>query len=248
MVGRSKVGANTRGPPDLRRSRKRRRSGPPGPVARCCTSGAMGLAATKIQIGVSDMSVLGRFTALLFFFLFIYFPVQAQLDFRLLQPNTNLYDGFVKGQKEAQEAERRNLEIENIKLQNRQKQLELEQQLQAQRIKSEEASRRQESPKIDANKKGPQKADENPVFDEWLKAAAPRMGLYPDFEKVVFSGEVAITNDMVRLMTNSLLAADIAYYLGMHKYESMAISKMNLSQAASAIAQIETRLKASKLP
>lgn len=194
------------------------------------------------------MCVLRRFTELLFSALVFSLPTHAQIDWRLLQPNTGFVDGFLQGQRERQEAERRNLEIENIKLQNRQKQLELEQQQQAQRIKSEEASRRQEVPKLDSNRKDPQKAGENPVFDEWLKAAVPRMGLYPDFEKVVFSGDVAITNDMIRLMADSLLAADIAYYLGMHKYESMAISKMNLSQAARAIAQIETRLKASKLP
>jgi hypothetical protein len=180
--------------------------------------------------------------------LVICFPVAAQLDWRLLQPKTGFVDGLLQGQRERQETDRRNLEIENIKLQNRQKQLELEQQLQAQKRKNEEASRTTEVPQIDSNKKGPQKTDENPAFDEWLKAAVPRMGLYPDFEKVVFSSDVAITNDMIRLMAGSPLAADIAYYFGMHKYESMAVSKMNLWQAARAIEQIETRLKVSKLP
>ena len=165
-----------------------------------------------------------RFTAIVFSLLVVYFPVHAQIDWRLLQPNTGFFDGFRQGERERQEAERRNLEIENIRLQNQQKQLELERQLQSQRIKIEEASRKQAMQQVDANKAEPQKAGENPIFEEWLKAAAPRMGLYPDFEKVVFSGDIAITNDMIRLMADSLLAADIAYYLGTHKYESMAIT------------------------
>jgi hypothetical protein len=88
----------------------------------------------------------------------------------------------------------------------------------------------------------------DPIIDEWLKAAAPRMGLYPDFEKVVFAPDVSITTDMIRLMTPSSLAADIAYYLGTHKIESLAISKMTLVEAARSIDRIEAKLKASKLP
>lgn len=88
----------------------------------------------------------------------------------------------------------------------------------------------------------------DPVIDEWLKAAASRMGLYPDFEKVVFASDVPITTDMIRLMTPSPLAADIAYYLGSHKIESLAISKMSLVEAARSIDRIEAKLKAGKLP
>lgn len=88
----------------------------------------------------------------------------------------------------------------------------------------------------------------DPIFDEWLKAAAPRMGLYPDFQTVVFAPDLPITTDMIRLMTPSSLAADIAYYLGKHKLESLAITKLNLAEAARAIDRIEERLKASELP
>ena len=59
-----------------------------------------------------------RFTAIVFSLLVVYLPVHAQIDWRLLQPNTGysgFYDGFVQGQKERQETERRNLEIENIR-------------------------------------------------------------------------------------------------------------------------------------
>ena len=74
------------------------------------------------------------------------------------------------------------------------------------------------------------------------------MGLYPDFEKVVFSPDVPITTDMVRLITSSPLAADMAYYLGTHKMESLAISKMSLADAAQSLSQLEARLKSTKLP
>ena len=89
---------------------------------------------------------------------------------------------------------------------------------------------------------------DDPVIEDWLSAAAPRMGLYPDFEKVVFSPDVPITTDMVRLITSSPLAADMAYYLGTHKMESLAISKMSLADAAQSLSQLEARLKSTKLP
>lgn len=80
-------------------------------------------------------------------------------------------------------------------------------------------------------------------FTAWIEAAKPRMGLYPEFEKVVTAPEVNITPDMVRLMTSSPLAADIAYYLATHRAEATAISQMPLLEAARAIDRIERELK-----
>ena len=82
----------------------------------------------------------------------------------------------------------------------------------------------------------------NPAMDEWLKSAGPRMHIYPDFEQVVFAPDVSITDDMIRLMASSPLAADIAYYLGTHKIESLAVSKMSLQDAARSIDRIEKQL------
>jgi hypothetical protein len=194
------------------------------------------------------MNVFGRLFILVIASLAIFFPAHAQIDWRLLDSKKSIADSFSEGVRDRQDAERRKLEIENIRLQNKQKQLEVDQQIEAQRRIKENANRPQELPNPDQFNKPSQKSDENPFFDDWLKVAVQRMGLYPDFEKVVFSSEVPITNDMVRLMTSSPLAADIAYYLATHKYESLAISKMNLAQAARAIDQIEVRLKKSKLP
>lgn len=78
----------------------------------------------------------------------------------------------------------------------------------------------------------------------WLEAARPRMGLFPNFDKMVFNDKVPISTDTVMLMSSSPYAADIAYYLATHKAEAMAISKLPLLEAARAIDQIEVKAKA----
>lgn len=130
-------------------------------------------------------------------------------------------------------------QIRSIQLQNEQAAFQLRQ-MEAQR-RAQNLQRQQQN---DERQRQSQSANQpEPVFDEWLKAAAPRMGLFPDFEKVVFANDVPITNDMIKLMTPSPLAADIAYYLGTNKLESLAISKMTLAEAARSIDRIESRLK-----
>lgn len=79
---------------------------------------------------------------------------------------------------------------------------------------------------------------------DWLKAAQPRLYLFPDFDSVVFSPDVSISDDMIRLMSGSTYAADIAYYFGKNKTEAKAIYSMQLMQASKAIASIESRIKA----
>jgi len=117
-------------------------------------------------------------------------------------------------------------------------------QAQAQQRQMQEQARAEDRRRIEARERQPQAVNQpDPVIDEWLKAAASRMGLFPDFEKVVFASDVSITTDMIRLMTPSPLAADIAYYLGTNKLESLAISKMTLVEAARSIDRIEARLK-----
>ncbi len=83
----------------------------------------------------------------------------------------------------------------------------------------------------------------DPAMREWLKAAAPRLHLFPDFDKVVYANNVSITIDMIRLMAGSPYAADIAYYLATHKTESLAVSQMPLLEAARAVSAIEARVK-----
>ncbi len=81
----------------------------------------------------------------------------------------------------------------------------------------------------------------SPYMQQWLKSAQPRMHLFPDFEKVVFAPDLAISEDMIKLMAASPYAADIAYYLGSHKMEAVAIRDMPMLDAARSISEIEKR-------
>ena len=83
------------------------------------------------------------------------------------------------------------------------------------------------------------------VMADWYKAAQPRLYLYPDFDKVVYASDVTITTDMIKLMSGSPYAADIAYYFGTHKTEASAIAQMPLLEQSQAISKIEKRIKAS---
>lgn len=82
----------------------------------------------------------------------------------------------------------------------------------------------------------------SPYVQQWLKSAQPRMHLFPNFEQVVFSQDVAISDDMIKMMAGSPYAADIAYYLGTHKMEAVAIKGMPMLDAARSISDIEKRL------
>ena len=95
-----------------------------------------------------------------------------------------------------------------------------------------------------SNQSQPQQpAPPDPAVQQWLTAAQPRMHLFPDFEQVVFSPNLLMSIDMVRLMSGSQYAADIAYYFGKHPVESSAVAQMPLLEAARAINDIEQRLK-----
>lgn len=163
-------------------------------------------------------------------------PVFAQYPALMVRP---LQLQFPDPLQQAQQIEQiRALRIQNEQAEAQRRYIE-EQQAEERRRRQTEAARSQQ----------PQANNQpDPVIDEWLKAAAPRMGLYQDFEKVVFAPDVPITMDMIRLMTPSPLAADIAYYLGTNKVESLAISKMSLVEAARNIDRIESKLKKTKLP
>ena len=84
---------------------------------------------------------------------------------------------------------------------------------------------------------------EKRVIADYFKAAQNRASLYPDFEKVVFANDVVITIDMIKRMSNSFYAADIAYYLGTNKDEAYKISKLSWFDMGVAVANIEEKLK-----
>ena len=132
-------------------------------------------------------------------------------------------------------------QIRAIQLQNEQAAFQLRQMEEQRRAKERQRQKQHED--LQGQAKSANQPD--PIIDDWLKAAAPRMNLYKDFEKVVFAPDVSITTDMIRLMTPSTFAADIAYYLGTNKLESLAISKMSLVEAARSIDRIESNLQKS---
>lgn len=78
----------------------------------------------------------------------------------------------------------------------------------------------------------------------WLNAAQKRSHLFPNFREVVFAPDVPITPQMVMLMSVSPYAADIAYHLGTHKAEALAIAQLPLLEAGKAIDTIEAQVKA----
>lgn len=131
-------------------------------------------------------------------------------------------------------------QIRALRLQNEQAEL--------QRRQMEEQRALELQRNAEQQRRAPPPPKPDPVIDEWLRAAGPRMGLYPDFEQVVFAQDLAITTDMIRLMTPNPIAADIAYYLGTHKMESLAMSKMSLPEVAKSIERIEVKLKQGSLP
>ena len=137
-------------------------------------------------------------------------------------------------------------QIEQIRYfqnQNRQAEAQIKQQEELERLRK---IQKQQSEALSKTPAYPAAQPDDLVIEEWLRSAGPRMGLYPDFEAVVFAKDVAINTDMIRLMSTSPLAADIAYYLGTHKMEALAISKMTLVEAAKSIGRIEESFKSSK--
>ena len=82
------------------------------------------------------------------------------------------------------------------------------------------------------------------IFRRWLSSAAQRRHLYPDFESVVFSDDLMVSMSMIELMADSPFAADIAYYLGVNKSESLRIAQLPLMDQAEAIKKIESDLAA----
>lgn len=170
---------------------------------------------------------------LILFSLLVHSIAQAQVPIPLQIRSIQLPDPLQMMQQAEQ--------IRAIQLQNEQAAFQLRQMEEQRRAK--ERQRQKQNEELQGQAKSANQSD--PIIDDWLKAAAPRMSLYKDFEKVVFAPDVSITTDMIRLMTPSTLAADIAYYLGTNKMESLAISKMSLVEAARSIDRIEAQLQKS---
>jgi hypothetical protein len=79
---------------------------------------------------------------------------------------------------------------------------------------------------------------------KFLKAIKGRKRRFADFDQVVTHGKAPVTPAMLGLMAESYYAADIAYYLGKHPEQSLAIAQMHSAEARSAVQQIESRIAA----
>lgn len=111
--------------------------------------------------------------------------------------------------------------------------------LQAQLVETQRLIAQQQAQQAQASQPAPQ----SDFGQAWLTAAQKRAHLFPNFREVVFAPDVPITPQMVMLMSVSPYAADIAYHLGTHKAEALAIAQMPLLDAGKAIDDIEARVK-----
>lgn len=153
-------------------------------------------------------------------------------------------DSLQRGLAVGEQIRRARQERERLKLE--QKRLELDRQLLEQR-RSEAQVGSQDRSVPSQGTPAPSALTQSQI-QAWLDKARPRMARFPDFEKIVFDNGVNITPDMVILMTGSDYAADIAYYLGTHRAEATAISRLPMMDAARALDEIEARLRAAELP
>lgn len=110
-------------------------------------------------------------------------------------------------------------------------------QIQAQRQAQIDAeAQRQKNKNAEQAKKN---MDENAIAQAWKEKAMKRSHLYKDFESVVFAEDVSFNMNMIKLMSMSDYAADIAYYFGTHKIEAVAVANMSILDAANRISAIE---------
>lgn len=89
--------------------------------------------------------------------------------------------------------------------------------------------------------KGPPAPSERDIrFNEAISTASEK---YEDFEDVAFAPTVPITERMVEIMKDCEHPVDVAYYLGKHLQECVAISHMTPTAAAIAIGKIDVAMK-----
>lgn len=205
--------------------------------------GAFELTTTRVNIVKKYNRSL--FVAYLFLFIFLNGEAHAQLNWGLLTPRESVGDAFFRGQEEAQRMQMQQMQIENLRIQNEIQMGEIqrrESEIRQQQYEAEQARRRSEEERA-ITVALPQSPTVDPTVVAFNLAAASRKYLYPDFDSVAYAQDVTITIDMIKLMTGSPFAADIAYYLGKNKVEAAAISKMPMLQASKAIMNIEKAIE-----
>lgn len=95
---------------------------------------------------------------------------------------------------------------------------------------------------MDALKKqAQQEAAEN-----WQSQVAEAKARYADFDTVALDPRVPINDDMAGIIATSDVAADVAYWLGLHRQEAAKIAQMEPLEMARTLGQIEARVSLPK--
>lgn len=81
---------------------------------------------------------------------------------------------------------------------------------------------------------------ETEIAQSWSEQVAEAKGRYADFEKVVYTAP--ISDDLAKMIATSDMGADVAYYLGTHRDQAAALSRMHPIEAARQLGIIEARL------
>lgn len=155
------------------------------------------------------------------------------------QPSSRSFD---LGRALLQAEQIRQLQLEN---ERRAEELRRAQEHAAVAATAEDAAR---TPAATADKTMQPSAVDAAILQKFDQAIRYRRYRWKDFDQVVFAPDVSISMDMVGLMAESPIAADIAYYLGTHKDDAARISALPLPTAAREIFAIEEKLQATQMP
>jgi hypothetical protein len=178
---------------------------------------------------------------LIAFFLSLFsLSAHAQLNFDVLKQAPSFAESFQKGQRDALEMQRMRQETERIRQETERMRLENEQR----RRQIEDARRLAET---QVREDQARRVSDEVAIKKWFEVAQPRMHLHSEFNRVVFAPDLRLTIPMIRIMTESKYAADIAYFLGNNKPTALEISNMDSARARTAISVIEMSIREKEL-
>jgi len=164
----------------------------------------------------------------------------AQLNFGVLNQTPSFAESFLKGQRDALEMQKLRQETERIR-----------QETERMRLENEQRRRQiEESKKLIDNQTKQElarRASDEDTIKRWFAVAQPRIGLYPDFNRIVFAEDLRITVPMIKIMAESKYAADIAYFLGKNKEVASEIASMEMERMRINITGIESSIREKEL-
>lgn len=109
--------------------------------------------------------------------------------------------------------------------------------------KVEQKFRGKETEVVRAKKEATERAELGEIDERLEVTMGAGREKYEDFDALVLSKDLTITEDMFATILDSDLAEDIAYYLGQNPEVSVEIAKLSAYGAARAIGKIEARLE-----